>query len=46
MRDENISQIFVLKIIDETRNYFIREINDNYLMSKKYKKQFRSFKLY
>ena len=35
---ENISQEFRLKNIDETRNYFIEEINQNDLMSKKHKK--------
>ena len=29
MSEENISQDFRLKIIDETRNYFIKEINQN-----------------
>ena len=38
MSKENISQEFRLKNIDETRNYFIKEINQNELMSKKYKK--------
>ena len=38
MTEENISQEFRLKNIDETRNYFIEEINQNELMSKKHKK--------
>ena len=38
MSEENVSQEFRLKNIDETRNYFIEEINQNELMSKKYKK--------
>ena len=38
MAEENISQEFRLKIIDETRNYLIEEINRNELMSKKHKK--------
>ena len=38
--EENISQIFILKNIYETRNYFIQETNHNDLMSKKYKKVF------
>ena len=38
MSEENISQEFRLKNIDETRNYFIKEINQNELMSKKHKK--------
>ena len=37
MSEENISQEFWLKNIDETRNYFIEEINQNELMSKKHK---------
>ena len=35
--EENISQEFRLKNIDETRNYLIEEINQNELMSKKHK---------
>ena len=38
MAEENISQEFKLKIIDETRNYLIEETNQNELMSKKHKK--------
>ena len=38
MSEENISQEFRLKNIDETRNYFIEEINQNEWMSKKHKK--------
>ena len=38
--EENISQEFRLKYIDETRNYLIEEMNCNELMSKKYKKVF------
>ena len=33
MSEENVSQEFRLKNIDETRNYFIEEINQNELMS-------------
>ena len=33
MSEENISQEFRLKNIDETRNYFIGKINQNELMS-------------
>ena len=33
MSEENISQEFRLKNIDETRNYFIEKINQNELMS-------------
>ena len=35
---ENISQEFTLKNIDETRNYFIKEIEQNELMSEKHTK--------
>ena len=38
MAQENITQEFILKNIDETRNYLIEEINRNELMSKKHKK--------
>ena len=38
MAEENIIQEFILKNIDETRNYLIEEINLNRLMSKKQKK--------
>ena len=41
MTEENISQIFILKNIDESRNVFIQEINHNDLISKKYKKVFK-----
>ena len=38
MAEENINQQFTLKTIDETRNYFLKEIEQNELMSKKHKK--------
>ena len=38
MVEENISQEFRLKNIDGTRNNFVEEIEQNELMSKKYKK--------
>ena len=38
MPKENKSQEFRLKYIDETRNHFIEEVNQNELMSKKHKK--------
>ena len=38
MVEEKISQEFRLKNIDETRNYFPEEIEQNELMSRKYKK--------
>ena len=38
MVEENISQEFRLKNIDETRNYFLEEMKQNELMSRKHKK--------
>ena len=38
MAEENISQEFRLKNIDETINYFLKKIEQNELMSKKHKK--------
>ena len=38
MSEENISQEFRIKNIDETRKYFIKEINQNELMNKMHKK--------
>ena len=38
MAEENISQQFKLKNIDETRNYLIEEINQKELMNKEHKK--------
>ena len=38
MSKENISQKSKLKNIEETKNYFIKEIDQNELMSKKHKK--------
>ena len=35
MTEENISQEFILKNADKTRNYFIEEIDQNELLSKK-----------
>ena len=37
MTEENISQEFRLKNIDKTRNYFIDEMIQNKLISKKHK---------
>ena len=37
MVEENISQEFRLKNIDETRNYFLKKIEKNELMSRKHK---------
>ena len=38
MIEENISQEFRLKIIDETKNYFLKGIEQNDLMSRKHRK--------
>ena len=38
MSEENISQECILKNIEETRNYFIEERNQNELMSNKHEK--------
>ena len=38
MVEESISQEFRLKNIDETRNYFLEEIEQNELMSRKHRK--------
>ena len=38
MFEENINEEFRLKKTDEIRDYLIEEINQNKLMSKKYKK--------
>ena len=38
MVEENISQKFSLKSIDETRNYVLKEIEQNDLIRRKYKK--------
>ena len=40
MSEENLSQEFRLKNVDETRNYLIQEINRNELMKKKRIKKF------
>ena len=37
MSEENISQEFIIKNIDETRIYLIEEINGNELISEKYR---------
>ena len=42
MSEQNISQEFRLKNIAEARHYFIKEINQNELMSKDNKKIFRA----
>ena len=38
MGEENISQEFRLKNIEEIKNYFIKLVNQNKLVSKKHKK--------
>ena len=40
MTEENISQEFRFKNIDETRNYFLEEIKQNELVSKKHREVF------
>ena len=42
MDEENLSQEFRLKNIKEIKNYFIKETNQNELMSKKHKKVYRN----
>ena len=42
MDEENLSQEFRLKNIKEIKNYFIKETNQNELMSKKHKKGYRN----
>ena len=42
MDEENLSQEFRLKNIKEIKNYFIKETNQNELMSKKHKKVCRN----
>ena len=39
--EENISQEFKLKNIDKTRNYLVKEINKNEVISKKHKNVYR-----
>ena len=45
MTEENISQEFRLKNADETRNNFIKEVDQNKLMSKNHKKVIFCLKL-
>ena len=45
MAEENICQEFRFKNIEETRNYFIKEIDQNELMSNKHKKDLYDSKL-
>ena len=46
MREENINQEFRLKNIEEIKRFFIKEVDQNELMSKKHKKGFYNLKLY
>ena len=46
MTEENISEEFRLKTIDETRKFLIKHINRNELISKKTHKSLYNFKLY
>ena len=46
MTEENISEESRLKTIDETRNFLIKHINRNELISKKTHKSLYNFKLY
>ena len=45
MTEENIGEEFRLKEIDKTRYYFIEEIKQNVLISKKHKKLFNVIKV-
>ena len=45
MAEENICQEFRFKNIEETRNYFIKEIDQNELMSNKHKQDLYDSKL-
>ena len=46
MHEENINQGFRLKNIEEIKRFFIKEADQNELMSKKHKKGFYNLKLY
>ena len=46
MSEENVSQEFRLKNIDETRKNLVEEINWNELTSEKHRKVYRTLKLY
>ena len=46
MKEKNRSQEFRLKNIDETRNYFLEEIEQSELISKKHKKVGTTFKTF
>ena len=41
MAEENVSQEFRWRKLDKTRNFFIEEIQQNHLISKKQKKVFK-----
>ena len=46
MKEKNISQDFRLKNKDETKNYFLEEIEPNELINRKQKKSLYNSKLY
>ena len=46
MKEKNISQEFRLKNKDETKNYFLEEIESNELINRKQKKSLYNSKLY
>ena len=46
MSEKKTNQEFRLPKIEEIRNYLLKEINQNELMSKKHKKNLQSFELY
>ena len=46
LTEENVSQEFRLKNTDKTRDYFIKEIKQNELMSKKHKMTLYNFNLH
>ena len=43
MAEENVSQEFRWRKLDKTRNFFIEEIQQNHLISKKHKQVFKVF---
>ena len=44
MFEENVSQECRLKIMDELRNYLIKEISQNQILNEKYKELYRVLK--
>ena len=45
MVEGNITQEFSFENINKTRNYFIEEVNESHLKSRKHKKRLYGFKL-